>query len=222
MIEYIIDNAYFLVGNKCYRQVIGIPMGTDPAPFIANLYLHHYEAKWIEDLAKRDLHAAKKYRRTRRFIDDLATLNNKNHIKDNWKNIYPNELILNKENDEDSHGTFLDLDIKIQNKNIVTKIYDKRDNFKFNIVSYPDISGNIFAGQAYGVISGQLIRLARNTSELKDFLSRTKELLNKLCKKGYNDARLMKKVKKTFTRHIFIANKYTTTNEILMESLRTL
>ena len=39
LFELIIDNAYFQVGDKIFRQVIGIPMGSDPAPFIANLFL---------------------------------------------------------------------------------------------------------------------------------------------------------------------------------------
>ena len=52
LIKYIINNAYFSFGNRVFRQTVGIPMGTDPAPYIANLYLHHYESKWMEKLAK--------------------------------------------------------------------------------------------------------------------------------------------------------------------------
>ena len=40
LLEYVIDNAFFQVGNKVFRQIIGIPMGSDPAPFIANLLLY--------------------------------------------------------------------------------------------------------------------------------------------------------------------------------------
>ena len=40
MVEYLIDIIYILcVGNRAFRQSIGIPMGTDYAPLIANLYL---------------------------------------------------------------------------------------------------------------------------------------------------------------------------------------
>ena len=41
--EYLIDNVYIKVGNNVYRQTIGIPMGTDGVPQLANLFLFHYE-----------------------------------------------------------------------------------------------------------------------------------------------------------------------------------
>ena len=39
MLEYLIDNIYIVVGNRVFQQHIGIPMGTDCAPLLANLYL---------------------------------------------------------------------------------------------------------------------------------------------------------------------------------------
>ena len=38
ILEFIIDNAYYQGGYKIFKQIIGIPMGSDPAPFIANLF----------------------------------------------------------------------------------------------------------------------------------------------------------------------------------------
>ena len=38
LLEFISDNAYFQVGDKIFKQIIGIPVGSDPAPFIANLF----------------------------------------------------------------------------------------------------------------------------------------------------------------------------------------
>ena len=42
-VEYLIDNIYVSIGNRIYRQCIGIPMGTDCAPLVANLFLFYYE-----------------------------------------------------------------------------------------------------------------------------------------------------------------------------------
>ena len=42
MIEYLVDNIFVQVGNKVFRQCVGIPMGTDCAPLLANLYLFSY------------------------------------------------------------------------------------------------------------------------------------------------------------------------------------
>ena len=41
--EYLIDDRYVKVGDKVYNQTIGIPMGTDCVPQLANLFLFHYE-----------------------------------------------------------------------------------------------------------------------------------------------------------------------------------
>ena len=55
MIDLFIDNSFFKFGDKVFRQSIGIPMGIDPAPQMANLYLCYYEAKFMEMLTKKKL-----------------------------------------------------------------------------------------------------------------------------------------------------------------------
>ena len=60
-----------------YRvQCIGIPMGTDCAPLLTNLFLFYYEYKYMRNLIKTNLMLAKKFSNTMRYIDDLLTLNN--------------------------------------------------------------------------------------------------------------------------------------------------
>ena len=48
-VEYLIDNIYVSIGNRVYRQCIGIPMGTDCAPLVANLFLFYYEYKYMRN-----------------------------------------------------------------------------------------------------------------------------------------------------------------------------
>ena len=48
-IKFLVDNIYIQVGNKIFRQTIGIPMGTDCAPLLANLFLFYYEYKFMKD-----------------------------------------------------------------------------------------------------------------------------------------------------------------------------
>ena len=38
--HWLIDNTFVIFGDRCFWQKIGIPMGTDCAPFIANLFLY--------------------------------------------------------------------------------------------------------------------------------------------------------------------------------------
>ena len=53
-----------------------------------------------------------------------------------------------------------------------TKIYDKRDDFNFKIINFPNMCSNIPASPAYGVYISQLIRYARASSNYSDFLKR--------------------------------------------------
>ena len=51
--------------------------------------------------------------------------------------IYPSELQLNKANVSDAEASFLDLHLSISDGFVKTKIYDKRDDFDFDIVNFP-------------------------------------------------------------------------------------
>ena len=45
-VKYNLENCFFKVASQIF-QVVGIPVSSDPAPFCANLFLFHYESKWI-------------------------------------------------------------------------------------------------------------------------------------------------------------------------------
>ena len=47
LVEYLIDNVFVSVGNRVYKQCVGIPMGTDCAPLFANLY---FEYRYMKSL----------------------------------------------------------------------------------------------------------------------------------------------------------------------------
>ena len=51
--------------------------------------------------------------------------------------IYPPELQLNKANISDTEAPFLDLHLSVANRYVSSKIYDKRDDFDFDIVNFP-------------------------------------------------------------------------------------
>ena len=209
MIDLVIDNSFFTFGDKVFRQSIGIPMGIDPAPQMANLYLYYYEAKFMEMLTKENYSAAKKFNYTRRFIDDLHTLNNDGHLEENnnMGRIYPQELKLNQENKNDDKATFLDLEEQIKDACIEVKTYDKRDAFKFEIINYPDLSGNIPTKPAYGVFTSQVIRYARICSKKVDLLERVKSLTKKLLRKHYTINGLKSSLKKCLKKHRWITTK---------------
>ena len=47
-IKFILHDCFFSIGNMTVIQVIGIPMGSDPAPLFANLFLAHKEPDWVK------------------------------------------------------------------------------------------------------------------------------------------------------------------------------
>ena len=69
-----------------------------------------------------------------RFIDDLLSLNNDSTFEKHYKNIYPTELELKKENNNNSCASFLGMYICIENGEFHSKLFDKRDNSGFDIV----------------------------------------------------------------------------------------
>jgi hypothetical protein len=71
-----------------------------------------------------------------------------------------------------------------------TKLYDKRDDFTFQIINFPFISSNIPAAPAYGVYISQRIRYSRACAQYSDFLDRVQLLTQNLLKPGYVAPRL--------------------------------
>ena len=86
---------------------------------------------------------ARKFGCTFRFIDDLLALNDGHAFESFHHEIYPEELVLNKENDSNNETNFLDLHIKIENGAFNTILFDKRNDFGFNIARLPYKSSNI-------------------------------------------------------------------------------
>ena len=74
---------------------------------------------------------------TSRYQDDLLNIDNI-HFEQMVHRIYPAELQLNKANASDTEAAFLDLNLSIHNATVSTKIYDKRDNFDFDIGNVPN------------------------------------------------------------------------------------
>ena len=66
-----------------------------------------------------------------------------------------------------------------------TKIYDKRDDFDFDIVNFPFLDGDVPRLTSYNVYIFQLIRFARVSSHVDDFNTRNKVLTAKLLRQGY-------------------------------------
>ena len=89
-----------------------------------------------------------------------------------------------------------------------TKIYDKRDDFDFDIVNFPFLDGDVPRSASYGVYISQLIRFTRVSSHAGDFNTRNKVLTAKLLRQGYRYHKLRKAFSKFYRRHFDIVSKY--------------
>ena len=120
---YLLDNIYIRFGSKLNRQNVGIPMGTNCAPLVADLFLFCYERDFMKSLTKEkryDLIDA--FNSSSRYLDDLLNIDNI-HFEHMVHRIYPAELQLNKANVSDTEAAFLDLNLSIHNDILSTKIY---------------------------------------------------------------------------------------------------
>ena len=199
---WLIDNIYVVCGDSLFKQVIGIPMGTDCAPFLANLFLFAFEYKWLlKKFRNKEFDTLNRFKHCFRYIDDLLCLNNEGMMEEVMNEIYPKELALTSDMAV-TQSHYLDLDIEIRNDKFHTKLFDKRDAFNFQIVNFPDLSGNIPNKHSYGVFVSQLIRYARCCDELADFTNRSKALIQKLTKQNF----LLSQLRRVFER--FAATYY--------------
>ena len=111
-----------------------------------------------------------------------------------------------------SFASFLDLYLEYGGQ-ISTEIYDKRDDFNFKIINFPNMCSNIPASPAYGVYISQLIRYARASSNYSDFLKRHLHLRNRLLDQAYKKIRLIRSLKKFIFRYQYLVEIYSVSAE---------
>ena len=122
--------------------------------------------------------------------------------------IYPTELQLNKANSSDIEAPFLDLNLSITNGIVSFKIYDKQDDFNFEIVNFPFLDGDVPRSPSYGVYISQLIRFDRVCSNVDEFNNRNLFLTAKLLKQVNRYHKIRKAFSKFYHRHSELVVKY--------------
>ena len=191
---YLLDNIYIRFGTKLYRQIVGIPMGTNCAPLVADLFLFCYERDFmtsLSDVKQADIIEA--FKSTCRYLDDLLNIENP-YFEGMVNRIYPPELQLNKANTSDTEAPFLDL----------------------HIVNFPFLDGDVPRSSSYGVYISQLILFARVSSHVVDFNARNKSLTAKLLQQGYRYHKLRKTFSKFYRRHYELVSKFSVGSKTLL------
>ena len=95
-LTFLLDNIFIRFGTKLYRQVVGIPMGTNCAPLVADLFLFCYERDFMMSLSDdKQADVIDAFNTTFRYLDDILNINNV-YFDNMVSQIYPSELQLNK------------------------------------------------------------------------------------------------------------------------------
>ena len=207
-LSYLLDNIYIRFGTKLYRQIVGIPMGTNCAPLVADLFLYCYERDFIDSLNHdNQADVIESFNSTSRYLDDLLNTDNP-YFEGMVNQIYPPELQLNKANISDTEAPFLDIHLSAANGFVSSKIYDKRDYFDFDIVSFPLLDGDVPRRASCGVYISRLVGFAGVCGLVADFNARNKCLAVKLLRRGYRCRRLRGTFSKFYRRHYELISKY--------------
>ena len=168
---FLIENIY-----------VAIPIGTNCAPLLADLFLYCYERDFISDLHKCKRHdLIDMFNDTSRYLDDIFTID-KPEFEKYIPDIYPAELKLNKANTSDKETSFLDLNIKVIGSH--TSVYNKCDDFGFPILNFQWLSGDVPRLPSYGIYISQLVIFARCCTSNLDFHSQKSPKFFKTAYKG--------------------------------------
>ena len=183
-------------------------MGTNCAPYVANLFLHYYEDKYICELINWNrTEIALALANMFRYQDDCIVFNDDGRFGDIWREMYPAEMLLEPTSTHNT-CTFLDLAISILNGKFLYKTYDKRNDYNFDIINYPDLRSNVPRGPSYGVFTSQLVRYCDVNCDIVNFRADVNLLIRKLVKQQFQHTILKARFKEFYGNNILRWSKF--------------
>ena len=140
-------------------------------------------------------------------------------LKKHYKDIYPTELELKKENNSNSCASFLDLYIFIENGEFHTKLFDKRDQLGFDIVRMLFCCSNVPSKMFYGCIGAEFLRISGATSKIEDLTCNCKQLLSRMLKTNAQMRRIKFSLIKMIQWHQEVFIKYKKSIDEVMQAI---
>ena len=123
--------------------------------------------------------------------------------------MYPPEFEIKDTTESNTSASYLDLFLSISTDDqLHTSLYDKREDFNFQIRHFPFLSGNIPSSPAFGVFISQLIWYARACSSYECFILRAVRLSNKRLGQVYLKERLILSLRKLYGRYGYHIKQY--------------
>ena len=150
------------------------------------------------------------------LIDDLLNIDNP-YFAQMVGQIYPTECQLNKANPSDTGAPFFDLDLSITNGIDSTKIYDKRDDFNFEMLILHFLMEMFLAPLPMVYLFRNLFVLQKCVLMLMALTIETHFLISKLLKQGYRYHKLHKAFSKFYYQHSELIVKYNICSKIFLQ-----
>ena len=166
MLEFLVVNIFVVSAGKVFQQTVGIQMGTNCAPLLADTFLYSYEADFIHSLLSTGKKTVSTSVQSHLQAHRWCIVHKQTRIRKlSGPEIIPAELEIKDTTESTTSDSYIDLLLSIgMGSQLHTSIYDKRDDFNFHIINFPFLSSNIPSSRAYGFFISQLIRYARACS----------------------------------------------------------
>ena len=183
--RFILRNNFIQYKDTIYLQTAGIAMGTNVAVALADIYMHHLYDSTINHL---QVTTYKNIIYFRRYIDDyLFLLKNTNETQfTEFTNLLSKDLKINWDTPKEKVN-FLDLNIKMAQDKIETSVFQKTLNKYLYITPHSLHAPHTFAG----FIKGELIRYARLSTNIFNFIFLKKLFYTRLRNRGFAHAFLL-------------------------------
>ena len=159
-LTFLLDGVFVRFGTGLCGRVVGVPVGTNCAPLVADLFLFCYEGDFVMSLSgggRPDVIDA--FNTASGCLDGVLDIDNV-YFENMVSQIYPSGLQLGGADASGAEATFLDLRLSISNGIVSAEIYDKRDDFDFEIVNFPFLDGDVPRSASCGVCVSRLVRFA--------------------------------------------------------------
>ena len=105
-------------------------------------------------------------------------------------------------------SNYLDINIKLENGYFQYKSYDKRGDYNFDVIRYPNLSGNIPCLPSYGVFVSQCKRFSEINNCLEHFVNDIKMLQSRLLKQGFLKQKLRERFNTFANKNFRIWSKF--------------
>lgn len=136
MFNFLIDSTFVVFDSCVFQQRVSIPIGTNCAPILADLFLYLYETDLIQgSLQRKEKKLDQSFTNSFCCIDNILSLSNV-WFEDFLDHIFPNELEIKDTSNTLKSTSYLYLENNYEDQ-FRSKLYDKRDNCNFPIVNFP-------------------------------------------------------------------------------------